>query len=163
MKSNPDFKNNTSFNSQQQILTRIKGDLFPEVHPSQFILKVLFFHGLSTALVMSFCPQFGLGLFKNGHYGLTSIFMQVSHEFCQMMCGLTLFSLSFFMIFLNLKMTEKEWLQEHKIFTFSIILLLTSSAFWMWAPEMSVMNLILWCVGALVSAGFADRRLQNAY
>lgn len=157
MNSNRELK----FNHQKQLFDKIKKDLFPEVDPYQLIFKIFIFHSLSTALVMSFCPQFGLGLFRQGHFGITQLFMQVSHEFCQMMCGLTLFSMSFSIILFNLKMTEKEWLQDNKYFSFSVILLLTSSLFWMWAPDISLMNLILWSIGALISAGLADMRLNS--
>lgn len=168
MTSDSDFKIHqlntqvqNDFIHKKQIYEKIKNELFPSVNPVNLILKIVFFHSLSTALVMSFCPQFGLGLFRKGHYGVTLLFMQVSHEFCQLMCGLTLFSLSFIVILLNLKMTEIEWLAQNKYFTFSVLLLLTSSVFWMWAPDLNMMNLILWSIGALISAGGADIRLHH--
>lgn len=139
-----------NFKNKKPILNKIKKDLFPEVHPSGLILKVAFIHLLSTAFVMSFCPQFGLGLFKNGHYGLTSIFMMVSHEFCQFMCGLTLFSVSVFSIHKNLKITEREWIFSQKNLLSGLALTLTGSFFWMLAPHINILFLLLWVAGALL-------------
>lgn len=142
-----------SFKNQRQIFEKIKSDLFPEVVPSKVIFKILYTHLFSTLLVMSFCPQFGLGLFANGHYGLSSLFMLVSHDFCQLMCGLTLFSFSLFFIQFNLKITEREWVFSQKYFLGSLILLITGSFFWMWAPHINFYYLMLWGAGASLAYG----------
>lgn len=139
-----------NFKNKKTIFNKIKNELFPEVHPLSLILKVALIHLLATAVVMSFCPQFGLGLFKNGHYGLTSVFMMVSHEFCQFMCGLTLFSVSVLSIYKNLKITEREWILSQKNLVSGLALALTGSFFWMLAPHINVLFLVLWVAGALL-------------
>ena len=153
------------FENKNQILSKLKNDLFPVVQPSKLILKIASLHLASTALVMTFCPQFGLGLFKNGHYGLTSLFMMVSHEFCQFMCGLTLFSVSLLAIYNSLKITELEWIMSQKTILAGLAIALTGSFFWMLAPHINLLFLSLWAAGALLplSLSISFLRKQNNY
>lgn len=143
------------FKNKNQILSKLKEDLFPMVYPPKLIFKIALIHLTSTALVMTFCPQFGLGLFQNGHYGLTSLFMMVSHEFCQFMCGLTLFSVSLLVVYKSLKVTELEWILSQKILASGLALTLTGSFFWMLAPHINLLFLSLWVAGALLPLSFS--------
>lgn len=149
------------FKNKNQILSKLKDDLFPVVHPSLLILKIASIHLTATALVMTFCPQFGLGLFKNGHYGLTSLFMMVSHEFCQFMCGLTLFSVSLLAIYKNLKITELEWIMTQKSTLAGLAVALTGSFFWMLAPHINLLFLSLWVAGALLPLSLSLKFLRK--
>lgn len=141
-------------NSQNKILAKIQSDLFPEVKPSQLVTKIFGIHILASLFVLAICPQFGLGLFNNlfgsGHYGLTSLFMSVSHEFCQLMCGLFLTSISAVSIYKSLKITEYEWLIQNKFILIGLLFSVTSSFFWMSAPEMHWIDFILWSTGSLI-------------
>lgn len=136
--------------SKNKILNNLKQDLFPEVDPIKFLPRLFLIHALATAFVMTICPQFGLGLFKNGHYGLTHLFMLISPEFCQMACGMFLTLTSALSIWLPLKITEKEWLLEHKYIFTGIIISITSGFFWMQAPEIHLLEFALWVCGSLV-------------
>lgn len=136
--------------TKNKILQNIKQDLFPEVNPFKFLPRLFLIHALVTAFVMAICPQFGLGLFRLGHYGLTSLFMQVSHEFCQLACGAFLTLMSASAIWLPLKVTEKEWLFSHKYIFAGILLSITSGFFWMSAPDIHLMEFALWITGSLV-------------
>lgn len=135
--------------TKNKILQNLKKDLFPEVYPLSFLPRLLMVHILATAFVVAICPQFGLGLLANGHYGLTGLFMQVSHEFCQFACGAFLTLASGLALWLPLKITEKEWLYSHKFISAGIALSLTSAFFWMQAPEIHLLEFSLWIVGSL--------------
>lgn len=143
------------------VFSKIKEDIFPEPQPIKIILKIATVHLLTTLLVLTFCPQFGLGLgfgsFKSGHYGLTGLFMAVSAEFCQLACGAFLLFTSGFVILLGLftesnpwsfKVTEREWFFSQKYLMASLILVLTGSFFVMKAPDVTLLNLVLWIIGA---------------
>jgi hypothetical protein len=137
--------------NKRKILQNIKENLFPEVNPYQLLLRLLFIHVLATAFVMAICPQFGLGLFSNGHYGLTGLFMKVSHEFCQMACGAFLTFTSGLSIWLSLKITEREWLFQHKFISIGLLLSLTSAFFWMQAPDVHLLEMALWICGSIIA------------
>lgn len=139
------------FRNQKKILENIHNQLFPKVIAYQLILKLAFIQFIGFLFVLSICPQFGFGIFKNGHYGLTSLFMKVSDEFCQIMCGITLFSVSFLALKFNLKITEIEWLRKNKVLMTALVVSLMSQFFWMFAPEIYLEQFILWLIGALVS------------
>lgn len=140
----------TGFN-KKQILQKIRTDLFPIVSPPQLVLKITTLHLLVTLFVLAICPQFGFGLLKNGHYGLTSIFMMVSHEFCQLMCGLFLTISSSLTIWYNLKITEKEWLKQNTFVSISLLFAITSGFFWMSAPQIHIMDFMIWTAGSLIA------------
>lgn len=141
-------------NTQNKILLKIQSDLFPEVTPSRLISKIFGIHFLASLFVLAICPQFGLGLLSgvlgSGHYGLTGLFMSVSHEFCQLMCGLFLTSISAFSIYKSLKITEYEWLLQNKFILIGLLFSVTSSFFWMSAPQMHLIDFILWSTGSLI-------------
>lgn len=141
---NEDFQLKT----KNKIFQNLKQDLFPEVDPFKFLPRLFFIHILATAFVMAVCPQFGLGLFSQGHYGLTAVFMQVSHEFCQLACGAFLTLVSFSVIWFPLKVTEKEWLLSNKYIFSGILLSITSGFFWMQAPEIHLVEFALWIAGS---------------
>ncbi|AZZ36585.1 hypothetical protein CIK05_07210 [Bdellovibrio sp. qaytius] len=141
---------NFDLKTKNKILQNIKQDIFPEVNPMTFLPRLLLIHMLATAFVMAICPQFGLGLFSNGHYGLTTLFMQVSHEFCQAACGAFLTLTSGLAIWLPLKITQKEWLYSHKYIFAGIMLSVTSGFFWMRAPDIHLLEFSLWVVGSLI-------------
>lgn len=143
------FDRDFQLKTKNKILQNLKQDIFPEVNPFKFLPRLFLIHTLATAFVMAFCPQFGLGLFSHGHYGLTSLFMQVSHEFCQMACGAFLTIVSFSAIWFPLKVTEKEWLFSHKYILAGILLSITSCFFWMQAPDIHLFEFALWVVGSL--------------
>ncbi len=139
------------------VFSKIQKDLFPEPQPLKIILKVATVHLFTTLFILTFCPQFGLGTFKDGHYGLTRVFMSVSHEFCQIACGAFLFFTSGSAILWGLftesnpwalKITEREWFFSQKYLMASLILVLTGSFFVMQAPDMTILNLVLWTIGA---------------
>lgn len=136
--------------TKNKILQNIKQDLFPAVNPVSFLPRLFFIHVAATAFVMAVCPQFGLGLFSMGHYGLTNLFMQVSHEFCQAACGAFLTLTSGLAIWLPLKVTEKEWLFSHKYIFAGILLSITSGFFWMAAPDIHLLEFALWVIGSIV-------------
>lgn len=137
--------------TKNKIFQNIKKDLFPEVNPFKLLPRLLAIHMLATAFVMAICPQFGLGLFSNGHSGLTTLFMQVSHEFCQLACGAFLTSISALAIWLPLKITEKEWLFANKFIFLGIIFSVTSGFFWMQAPDIHLIEFSLWIAGSLAA------------
>lgn len=137
-------------NSQNKILLKIQNDLFPEVKPLTLVTKIFGIHLLASLFVLAICPQFGFGLFGTGHYGLTSLFMSVSHEFCQLMCGLFLTSISAISIYKSLKITEYEWLIQNKFILIGLLFSVTSSFFWMSAPQMHWIDFILWATGSLI-------------
>lgn len=153
---------NFDLSTKNKILQNIKKDLFPEVNPIKLITRLFTVHILATAFVMAVCPQFGLGLFSNGHYGLTGLFMQVSHEFCQAACGAFLTLTSALAIWLPLKITEKEWLYNHKYIFAGIMLSVTSGFFWMRAPEIYLLEFSLWAVGSLAVLATATQ-MKSAY
>lgn len=140
--------------TKTSVLQKIQSDLFPEVTPSRLISKIFGIHVLASLFVLAICPQFGFGLFSgvlgNGHYGLTGLFMSVSHEFCQLMCGLFLTSISAFSIYTSLKITEYEWLLQNKFILIGLLFSVTSSFFWMSAPQMHLIDFILWSTGSLI-------------
>jgi len=142
---------NSDSNSVKNVWTKIQSDLFPVVNPLQLIGKITLIHLGLLSLILTVCPQFGFGLFKNGHYGLTSIFMQVSHEFCQLACGVLLFGSTAFALHLNLKITEKEWLVRNQMAFISLSLFLTSSLFWMIAPDIYLFSYVIWAAGGAAS------------
>ena len=135
--------------TKNKILQNLKENIFPEVNPFKFLQRLFFIHALATAFVMTVCPQFGLGLFNNGHYGLTTLFMGVSHEFCQMACGAFLTLTSFSAIWFPLRVTDKEWLMSNKYIFAGILLSITSGFFWMRAPDIHLVEFALWVVGSL--------------
>lgn len=137
-------------NPQYKILSKIQSDLFPDVKPSKLVAKIFGIHILASLFVLAICPQFGFGLFGIGHYGLTSLFMSVSHEFCQLMCGLFLTSVSAISIYKSLKITEYEWLLQNKFILIGLLFSMTSSFFWMSSPHMHFIDFILWATGSLV-------------
>lgn len=137
--------------NKNKIFQKIKQDIFPEVNPYRFLPRLFFIHLAATAFVMAICPQFGLGLFKLGHYGLTELFMQVSHEFCQMACGVFLTLVSLSAIWFPLKVTEKEWLYANKFIFAGILLSITSGFFWMSAPDIHLYEFALWTAGSLAA------------
>ena len=141
-------------NSQNKILLKIQNDLFPEVKPSRLVTKIFGIHILASLFVLTICPQFGLGLlsglFGSSHYGLTRLFMSVSHEFCQLMCGLFLTSISAVSIYKSLKITEYEWLLQNKFILIGLLFSVTSSFFWMSAPQMHWIDFTLWATGSLI-------------
>ena len=145
---------NSIHETKTSVLQKIQSDLFPEVTPSRLIGKILGIHFLASLFVLAVCPQFGLGLFSgvlgSGHYGLTGLFMSVSHEFCQLMCGLFLASVSAFSIYKSLKITEYEWLLQNKFILIGLLFSVTSSFFWMNAPQMHLIDFILWSTGSLI-------------
>lgn len=150
---------NFDFKTKNKILQNLKQGIFPEVNPFKFLPRLFFIHALATAFVMAVCPQFGLGLFSNGHYGLTTLFMSVSHEFCQMACGAFLTLISFSAIWFPLKVTEKEWLLSNKYIFAGILLSITSGFFWMRAPEIHLVEFALWAAGSLaVLAGASQMK-----
>lgn len=140
---------NFDLKTKNKILQNIKTDLFPEVNPVKLLSRLLLMHIIATMFVLAICPQFGLGLFSNGHYGLTGLFMQVSHEFCQAACGAFLTLTSGLAIWLPLKITEKEWLFSHKYIFAGIVLSVTSGFFWMQAPEIHLLEFSIWIIGSL--------------
>lgn len=142
---------NLELKTQNKILKNIKKDLFPEVDPFKFLPRLFLIHLFATAFVMAICPQFGLGLLTNGHYGLTHMFMQISVEFCHIACGAFLTLTSAAAIWLPLKITEKEWLMKNKVIFSGIILSVTSGYFWMQAPEIHIMEFSLWISGCLAT------------
>lgn len=154
---------NFDFNTKNKILQNLKRDIFPEVNPFKFLPRLFFIHAAATAFVMAFCPQFGLGLFSQGHYGLTSLFMQVSHEFCQVACGAFLTLVSFSAIWFPLKVTEKEWLMSHKYIFAGILLSITSGFFWMQAPDIHLAEFALWIVGSLAALASATQLKSSHY
>lgn len=153
---------NFDLSTKNKILQNIKKDLFPEVNPFKFLPRLLVIHMLATAFVMAICPQFGLGLFSNGHYGLTGLFMQVSHEFCQLACGAFLTSVSALAIWLPLKITEKEWLFANKFIFLGIIFSVTSGFFWMQAPDIHLIEFVLWIAGSLVALAATSLRSNHS-
>ena len=142
---------NSDSNSQKIVWTKIESDLFPVVDPFRLIGKISFIQMSMLILILSICPQFGLGIFKNGHYGLTSLFMLISHEFCQLACGGLLFTSTLLALHFNLKITEIEWLQKNKMVFSFMALALTSTLFWMFAPEIYLLTYIIWAAGAVLS------------
>lgn len=144
--------------NKNKVLQNIKNDIFPEVKPFSFLPRLLLIHVFVTAAVMAICPQFGLGLFREGHYGLTGLFMQVSHEFCQLACGAFLTLASFSAIWFPLKITEKEWLMSNKYIFAGILLSITSGFFWMQAPDIHLVEFALWCAGSLAVLATASAR-----
>lgn len=142
---------NFDLSTKNKILQSIKQDIFPDVNPFKFLPRLFLIHVLATAVVMTFCPQFGLGFFAQGHYGLTALFMQVSHEFCQLACGAFLTLASFSAIWFPLKVTEREWLFAHKYVFAGILLSITSGFFWMQAPDIHLTEFALWIAGCFVA------------
>lgn len=140
---------NDQFQNQQKILKRIKMDLFPEVSFQKISFKILSLHLVACLFVLSICPQFGFGVFKNGHYGLTTLFMSVSHEFCMFACGILLTMISSALIWSQLKITEKEWILNHQLALNGLILIMTSSFFWMFAPEIILFDFFIWAAGSI--------------
>lgn len=152
---------NFDLKTKNKILQNIKQDIFPEVIPFQFLPRLFLIHVFATAFAMAICPQFGLGLFRQGHYGLTGLFMQVSHEFCQMACGAFLTLVSFSAIWFPLKVTEKEWLLSNKYISAGILLSITSGFFWMQAPDIHLFELALWIVGSIAVLATATGLRSN--
>lgn len=148
--------------AKNKILQNLKQDLFPVVNPFKFLPRLFLIHLCATAFVMAICPQFGLGLFSQGHYGLTALFMQVSHEFCQLACGAFLTLVSFSAIWFPLKVTEKEWLLSHKYVFGGILLSITSGFFWMKAPDIHLLEFALWISGVLL-VFVGSTQLKSAY
>lgn len=136
-------------NLKKKIFEKIQNDLFPKVHGPSLLVKIFFLHLLATAFVLAICPQFGFGLFKNGHFGLSALFMHVSMEFCHLACGFLLSSTSLLTLLLSLKLTEKEWLLENKWAFHAVLFLLTASFFWMFSPQIFLFDLVIWGAGAL--------------
>lgn len=156
------FDLDKNFKSKNKILQNLKQDIFPEVNPFIFLPRLFLIHVLATAFVMAICPQFGLGLFSQGHYGLTHLFMQVSHEFCQIACGAFLTLVSFSVIWFPLKVTEKEWLMSHKYISAGILLSITSGFFWMQAPDIHLLEFALWVAGSLAVLASATQ-MKSSY
>lgn len=157
-----DDMENLDFKTKNKILQNIKQDIFPEVDPFKFLPRLFLIHVLTTAFVMAICPQFGLGLLAQGHYGLTSLFMQVSHEFCQVACGAFLTLVSFSAIWFPLRVTEKEWLLSNKYLFAGVLLSITSGFFWMRAPDIHLLEFALWITGSLAALATATQ-LKSAY
>lgn len=153
---------NFDLKTKNKILQNLKQDIFPEVNPFKFLPRLFLIHVLATAFVMAVCPQFGLGLFSQGHYGLTHLFMQVSHEFCQTACGAFLTLVSFSAIWFPLKVTEKEWLLSNKYIFAGILLSITSGFFWMQAPDIHLLEFALWITGSLAVLASATQ-LKSDY
>jgi len=145
------------FPHKQKVLKLLKNELFPEVSPLHLSIKVLLLHLISSFFVLLICPQFGFGILKNGHYGLTNLFMSVSHEFCMFACGALLTLSSSITIWSQLKITEKEYLLDNKWALNALLLVITSSFFWMFAPEIIIIDYAIWIAGTLcVSLGASE-------
>lgn len=147
------------FQNKKQIFNKIKSDLFPAVTFQKISFKILSLHLVACLFVLSICPQFGFGVFKNGHYGLTTLFMSVSHEFCMFACGVLLTTTSLTLIWSQLKMTEKEWILNHSLTSNSLLLLVTSSFFWMFSPDIILIDFCIWLAGSILIAVTANELL----
>lgn len=149
--------------NKNEIWRKIESNLFPEVHPFGLILKIFILHSLTCLTVLLFCPQFGFGILKvlgmNSLFDMTTYFMKVSHEFCQIACGATLFISSTSVIFYQLKTTEKEWLIQQKLIVFSLLILLTGGLFIFIAPDITLLNIVLWVIGSSLSIIFKTNNL----
>jgi len=152
---------NDQFQNQQKVLNKIKLDLFPEVSFQKISFKILSLHLVACLFVLSICPQFGFGVFKNGHYGLTTLFMSVSHEFCMFACGVLLTTTSLTLIWSQLKITEKEWILNHRIASNGLLLLVTSSFFWMFSPEIILIDFSIWLAGSMFISVTASELLPT--
>lgn len=146
-----------NFINKEKILQKMKNEIFPDVSFTGLMTKILFLHLVATLVVLTICPQFGFGLIRTGHFGLTRAFMSVSQDFCMFACGAFLTTISGFIIWSNLKYTEKEFLLKHKVAFNSVLLILTSSFFWMFSPEIILLDFCIWLAGTLtISIGTTE-------
>lgn len=140
---------------KNKIWKNIETELFPEVEPFQVIGKIFLLHILSTLIVLGFCPQFGFSFLEllglSQLIDITHYFMIVSHSFCQVACGLTLFLFSSTVIYTQLKLTEKEWLKNQKYIVFFLLISLTGGFFVAVAPDITFTNMVLWVLGSALS------------
>ncbi len=138
---------------KNKVWKNIKLELFPDVEPLRTVMKIFVLHIISVFIVLSFCPQFGFGLFHllglPQPFDVTYYFMLVSHSFCQIACGLVLFVFSSTVVYTQLKMTEKEWLLNQKALFYTLLVSLTGSLFVVVAPDITLLNVVLWTIGAL--------------
>lgn len=145
--------------NKNRIWTSIEDNLFPKVDPLKVVTKIFSLHLAVTFAVLLVCPQFGFSFF---HFiDLSKYFMKVSHEFCQIACGATLFLSSSLVIYHQLKMTEREWLWKQKFLVYSLLIVLTGSFFVATAPDITVLNVALWAAGS--TAGLFAKNILSLF
>lgn len=145
--------------NKNKIWNNIEDNLFPKVDPLKVITKVFSTHLVVTFAVLLVCPQFGFSFWS--FIDLSAYFMRVSHEFCQIACGATLFLSSSLVIYNRLKMTEREWLWKQKFLVYSLLIVFTGSFFVATAPDITVSNLVLWTAGS--TAGLFAKNILSLF
>ena len=138
--------------SQKQSL-EIRSLIHAKLHPSSWFvfLKLFLIHTVTSLVTLSFCSQFGVRLFGEGH-GLTHYFMYFGSYGCVALCGAFLMGTSFFVASLILKSEEIKTVYAGLPLYIGVLIILSLSLFMIVSSDILVGYALTWIGGAIVGS-----------
>lgn len=112
----------------EKTLSFIQKDL--QISPAFIFFKLFWIHFFAAGLTLSFCPQFNIGIARDGVSSTLYSLMQVHPLLCAAFCGTIFLGATAVASVLVLKSAELWWLQKRAAWVYSI-LVAVSLAFFM--------------------------------
>lgn len=131
----------------RRILERVRGDLHP---PFGVVLgKLTLAHLVAGLLVLTVCPQLGVGPWIGGH-GVMALFMPLGPAACSALCGALFLGAS--QLAAALCLTPEEWVRARRWEWANVTLLIALSiaALMLLGGSFHVPSLAVWSLGAAV-------------
>lgn len=129
-----------------KILSRVQMDLNPGI--VNVFFKLVLIHAIVGSIVLSFCPQFGIGYFS--HMGIMHYFMYLGPTICTMLCGGIFLGTSMFASALLLKPEEVKVLRKKRILQISALGLISLILFMILGAEVVLALGVAWLFGSFI-------------
>lgn len=136
-----------------QLSEMTRKDVLLSFQGRAILSKFIAFQVLGAIISLSFCPQFGVSFFVEGH-GITHVFRMIGDWACALFCGALFLSIGPVLAFLSMKGEEVWWVWRHH--KYSLVIL--PPAFWsilmvlnqgLNLPEENMSYHLTWLVAAL--------------
>lgn len=95
-------------------------DILLSFHARALMIKFLSYQVLGAIISLSFCPQFGMSFFVEGH-GITHHLRMIGDFACALFCGSLFLSVGSVIALLSMKGEELTWLWNRKKFFLTLI------------------------------------------
>ncbi len=127
-----------------KIKEKIKSELFPNV--KTFLLRALVVHLMSTIIILVFCPQLGIQLFKTS-INLSHLLMMYGKEVCDLFCGILFISFSLGINFFLMTRDEFRYLRYNKLPFIGVLLLSSFGILFTLNPNLFYELTLFWMIG----------------
>ncbi|MCX7978952.1 MAG: hypothetical protein N2578_08110, partial [Bdellovibrionaceae bacterium] len=86
------------------------------------LLNLLLVHILSSLITLTICPQLGVGF---GGQGLRHWYMMLGHTVCEILCGITYFSVTSIVGWLFLPLSHRRWVARRPVLVSATLVSMT--------------------------------------